>query len=309
MVDGHQSFRLGNVHSSSGTHCIPFQGCQSFWMMAQLEPMSLSFHGPWSEDQSQLHINILEVMAIRLTLKKAIKYVHHSCVMISTDNTAVVSYINKQGGTHSPNLCVEVWRILHWCLEYDIGIRVCHIPGKFNILVDHLSRLDRPLKTEWALDQLVANAIFQMLNYPNVDLFATRFNYKLPVLDNHALMTEALSMNWNCLHAFPLSILIPSILAKIRQSQCRTVLIAPLWPQYPWFSEVLQLLVHVSTPIHLLLFPRLLTQANGKFQHPNLPLLQLHAWELTMYQTINKHKKFSQRVADFVSKPRRECTQ
>ena len=154
----------------------------------------------WSQDQSQLHINILEMMAIRLALKKVIKYIHHSCVMISTDNTTVVSCINKQGGTHSPNLFIEVWRILHWCLEYDIVIRVRHIPAKFNILTDGLLRLDRPLKTEWALDQLVVNAIFRMLNYPNVDLFVTRFNHKLPwyvspVPDNHALTTDTLSVD------------------------------------------------------------------------------------------------------------------
>ena len=41
-------------------------------------------------------------MAIRSALKKAIKCIHHSCVMISTDNTTVVSDINKQGGTHIP---------------------------------------------------------------------------------------------------------------------------------------------------------------------------------------------------------------
>ena len=135
--------------------------------------MRLSFHGRWLEDQSQLYISILEMMAIRLALKKAIKHIHHTCVMILTDNTTMVPYINKQGGTHSPNLCVEVWKILHWCLEYDIVIRVHHIPGKFNILADHLSRLDRPPKTEWALDQSVANSIFQMLSLPSVDLFVT----------------------------------------------------------------------------------------------------------------------------------------
>ena len=140
---------------------------------AHLEPMSLSFNGRWSEDQSQLYINTLEMMAIRIALKKAMKYIHLSYVIISTDNTSVISYINKQGGTYSPNLCIEVWKILHWCLEYDIVIRVYHIPGKFNILADPLSRLDRPLKTEWALDQLVANSVFQILNYPNVDLLAT----------------------------------------------------------------------------------------------------------------------------------------
>ena len=149
---------------------------------AHLEPMRVSFHGHWMEDQSQLYINILEIMAIGFALKKAIHYIHHSCVMISTDNTTVVSYINKHGRTHSPNLCIEHWEILHWCLEHDIILRICHILGKFNILADRLLRLDKPLNTEWSLDQTVANCIFQMLNFPNVDLFATWFNHKLSLL-------------------------------------------------------------------------------------------------------------------------------
>ena len=53
---------------------------------AHLEPVRLSFRGRWTEDQSQLHINILEIMALRFTLKKGTQYIHHSCVMIFTDN-------------------------------------------------------------------------------------------------------------------------------------------------------------------------------------------------------------------------------
>ena len=128
-----------------------------------------------------------------------------------------------------------------------------------------------------------------MLSYPNVDLFATRFNHKFPLYvsplpDNHALAIDAFAMNWNFLHAYAFApkILIPFVLAKIRQSRCRIVLIAPLWPQHPWFSEVLQLLV--STPICLPLFPKLLTKSKGKFQHPNHPLLTLYAWELSSNQ-------------------------
>ena len=111
-----------------------------------VKPMSLSFHGRWSEDQSQLHINMLEIMAIPFALKRASKYIHHSCVMIFTDNTTVVSYINRQGGTHSPNLCVEVWKILQWCLKHPIIIRIRHIPGKFHVLADRLSRIDKIIK-------------------------------------------------------------------------------------------------------------------------------------------------------------------
>ena len=128
-----------------------------------------------------------------------------------------------------------------------------------------------------------------MFNYPNLDLFATYFNHKLPlyvspILDNQAFTIDAFSMNWNHLHAyaFPPTILIPSVLNKKRQSQCRIVLIAPLWLQQTWFSEVLQLLV--SGPVHLPLFPKLLTQAKGKFQHQNPPVLNLHICELSSNQ-------------------------
>ena len=119
---------------------------------------------------------------------------------------------------------------------------------------------------------------FPMFSYPNLDLFAIRFSHKLPpVLDNQAFAIDSFSMNWNHLHAyvFPPTILIPSVLNKVSQSQCRIVLIAPLRPQRTWFSEVLQLLV--SAPVCLLLFPKLLTHAKGKFQHLNLPLLDLQA--------------------------------
>ena len=94
----------------------------------------------------------------------------------------MVSYINKRGGTHSPNLCIEVGKILQWCLKHHIVIRILHIPGKFNVLADRLSRIDKIVKTEWALDQWIANSVFQMFNYPNLDLFATRFNLQTSTL-------------------------------------------------------------------------------------------------------------------------------
>ena len=213
MIRSHLQWWINPIRFETGTSIHPpdpefflYTDASHYGWGAHLEPTTLSFHGCWTENQSQLHINMLEMMAIRLALKQAKTFIHHSCIMISTDNTTVVSYINKQGGTHSPNLCVEVWKILNWCLEQDIVIRVRHIPGKFNILADRLSRLDKPIKTEWALDQTVANSVFQMLNFRNVDLFATRLNHRLPlyvspVQDYKALAIDALSMDWNHLHA------------------------------------------------------------------------------------------------------------
>ena len=90
-----------------GPNVFLFTDASHYGLGAHLEPMRLSFHGRWTEDQSQLHINMLEMMAIRFALLKAITFIHHSCVMIFTNNTTVVSYKNKQGS--SPNLCIEVW--------------------------------------------------------------------------------------------------------------------------------------------------------------------------------------------------------
>ena len=82
---------------------------------------------------------------------------------------------------------------------HDVNIRIRHIWGRFNMLA---LRLDKPVNTEWSLDQTVANCIFQMLNFPIVDLFASWFNHKLPlyvspVPENQTLAVDALSMDWN----------------------------------------------------------------------------------------------------------------
>ena len=89
---------------------------------------------------------------------------------------------------------------------------------------------------------MVANYIFQMLRFPDVDLFATGFSneYPLhvsPVPDIQAFAIDTLSLNWNNLHAytFPPTVLLLHILTKMHQSRCRIVLIAPLWPQRPCF--------------------------------------------------------------------------
>ena len=120
--------------------------------------------------------------------------------------------------------------------------------------------------------------------------------YVSPIQDNKALGIDALSMDWNHLHAyaFPPFILISAVLEKIRQHQCRIVRIAPFWPQQQWFSELLLL---VSAPIRLPLIPSLLTQSKGRFVHQNLPLLDLHAWELSNNQS--EIKKFFARRCRF----------
>ena len=54
--------------------------------------------GTWSLPESNLHINHLELKAVFLALKEFRTLVCNKTVLIATDNTTVVAYINKEGG-------------------------------------------------------------------------------------------------------------------------------------------------------------------------------------------------------------------
>ena len=67
--------------------------------------------GVWSKPQSRLHINFLELKAVLLALKSFEPLCKGHIVLVATDNTTVVSYINKQGGMRSGSLCALLWRL------------------------------------------------------------------------------------------------------------------------------------------------------------------------------------------------------
>ena len=55
--------------------------------------------GTWSLPESKLHINYLELKAVFLALKEFQDLCSDKIVLVATDNTTVVSYINKEGKT------------------------------------------------------------------------------------------------------------------------------------------------------------------------------------------------------------------
>ena len=178
--------------------------------------------GTWSLPESNLHINHLELKALFLALKEFQDLCSNNIVLVATDNTTVVAYINKEGGMKSGSLCALLWRILSWCTRKQVTLRACHIPGRLNMIADNLSRLGQTIQTEWSLHPEVFQAICSRWHQPQVDLFATRFNNKLPQLGK--------------------------VVEKLQDYPCnRIILIAPGWPNMPWFWD----LVAMSSQIPL----------------------------------------------------------
>jgi hypothetical protein len=63
---------------------------------AFLEGKSVS--GVWSLVQQQEHINLLEMRALLLALQHFKTFLVSKAVMLATDNTTVVAYLQNQGG-------------------------------------------------------------------------------------------------------------------------------------------------------------------------------------------------------------------
>ena len=241
--------------------------------------------GFWSITEKQLHINCLELKAVYLAVQKFLPMLKNQKVLVRSDNTTVVQYINKQGGTHSPQLCYQTWDLWNYAIQHKIELKAAHIAGKLNVLPDHLSRLKiRP--TEWTLKDSVVEQIFSIWGTPYIDLFASIHNCKTQMFCTwiphpNAYATDALSVPWEGMfaYAFPPICLIPKVIQHMRQYHCRLILIAPLWPRRQWYTQLLQM--SIAKPLKLQPIPKLLHQPMSAIYHPNPEVFHLTAWMLS----------------------------
>ena len=158
--------------------------------------------------------------------------------------------------------------------------------GRNNVTADSPSGPNQILGSEWTLK----TEVFQDLQkrWPvSIDLFTTSLNHQCcpyfsPFHDSNALGTDALLQNWDGWHAyaFPPWSLIPAILKKLRSSSgVLLTIIAPYWPQKPWFLELLDLVVDGPAPLPL--SRDLLRQPHFHRHHLEVSRLSLHEWRLS----------------------------
>ena len=166
------------------------------------------------------------------------------------DNSTVVAYVNKQGGTVSQALCLLASRLLKWTESLDIHLDARCLPGQANVLADLLSRRGQVVGTEWSLHPQVARSLLRVWDNPSIDLFATSLNAKLPlycslILDPQAVFEDAFRRPWDDLdlYSFPPFPLIGRVIVHVRESsRLAMTLVAPLWPEKGWFVDLLLLL-------------------------------------------------------------------
>ena len=250
--------------------------------------------GVWSAQEKLLHINLLEMKALFLALQAFQEVVAGHHVTAMCDNSTVVAYVNKQGGTVSRPLCLLTSRLLRWTESFDVHLEARYLPGESNVLADVLSRRGQVVGTEWSLHPQVARALLRTWGNPSIDLFATCLNAKLPlycslVPDPQAVFEDAFRHPWDDLdlYAFPPFALVGRVIARVQQSsRVAMTLVAPLWPEKEWFADLLLLLT--QPPLVLPCWDRLLRQPHCNLFHQGAHALNLHAWRLSSVTTESR---------------------
>ena len=122
-----------------------------------------------------------ELLAVRQTIKHSLPQLHGAAVVVLSDNSTTVVYINKEGGTQLPSLCQLALQLWKWCRQHQIFPVAMDIAGSRNFLADALSRWTHHPPTDWSLHKVVVRAMFEHWPVPCIDPFASERNHKLLV--------------------------------------------------------------------------------------------------------------------------------
>jgi hypothetical protein len=98
-----------------------------------------NFAHKWSTEDKKLHISWLELQAILLAVRRWAADWAGETVLIETDNTAAMAYVNKGGG-RIPHGRVIMKEMSLLCIRHRIELRAVHIAGVLNVGPDDLSR-------------------------------------------------------------------------------------------------------------------------------------------------------------------------
>ncbi len=153
--------------------------------------------GVWTGPQLHWHINCLELLAVHLALNRLKRRSRGEHVLVRTDNTATVAYINRQGGLRSRRMSQLARHLLLWSRKHLRSLRAIHIPGLLNRTADELSRAALP--GEWRLHPQTVQLIWRRFGLAQVDLFASLEMSHCQLfysLTDGTLGTDALAHSW-----------------------------------------------------------------------------------------------------------------
>ena len=194
----------------------------------------------WSDREKRLHINVLELKAVSLALRSFKDQCQYQTVLVATDNSTVVAYINKQGGTHSDvHAAVEdhdMVSSLSHNIKSQTHSRMSECDGRHPVQVEP-SAVNRMVTAsagvQTDLPKVVHSSCRSFCHSSEPQISTVHVSSPRPKCLGH----RCSNLNWTGLtaYAYPPTALLHRVIQKIRQYHCLIIIIAPGWAGMPWF--------------------------------------------------------------------------
>ena len=234
--------------------------------------------GLWSEEEKRLHINVKELLVVYLALCRE-PSLEEMAVQVFSDSTTAVHCVNKQGTVRSSRLLRTTEVLLVEAHRRGLILHASHMAGTDNTWADALSR-DSARSVDWSLTEGCFRRLCEWAGTPQVDLFASPSNHRLPQFLAATVETptggpDAFLTDWNrweYLYLFPppTTQTMLDVFRHLEFFRGRVLLVALRWEAQPWFPALLR-----RRPRSLPLTGDVLSQ---EYSDQFLTSLRLHAW-------------------------------
>jgi hypothetical protein len=212
-----------------------------------------TLEGSWTKEESSQHINVKELLVVERAL--LLPEAQGRTVNIICDNTTTISYLNRFGGSKSPQLREIAIRIWQSCLTNGTRIRTTYVPSTLNPADAPSRRMNTQL--EWSISHDFFRKLNQRWGPHHIDLFASHLNNKLPTFyswkpHHQAASHDALSRPWTNLgnlYLCPPWNLISTALQKIQDEGLTATIITPFWPTAFWYPTIQQMATTAPVPV------------------------------------------------------------
>ena len=195
--------------------------------------------GFWNTAEQRQHINCLELLAIFYGLK-LFGCAGNQKILIRSDSTTAISYVNRYGGcrsTRAHDIAKQIWQ---FCEHRQIFIFASYISTSLNYEADMYSRQEVD-QSDYKLGENYFSKICEKFGIPSVDLFATHHSAQCEKFaswfpDPQAYVVDAFTIKWDMFfYAFPPFGLVMKVLKKIVNEGGRGIVVVPKWESQPWY--------------------------------------------------------------------------
>lgn len=146
-------------------------------------------------------------------------------ISLQSDNRTVLSYLRNEGGTKSQSLMRLTHMIYHILQTYNLRLTL-HLPGRYNIEADHLSR--QSLRPEWHLLLMIPSGSC------SAELCIDRCEGPPSNLHRCFLAPVELQVSMDISTTF----LLPKVLAHLNNSSGIFLIVAPRWNKAFWRPDL-----------------------------------------------------------------------